>query len=47
MSMIMAGVNWYLHSHVKWRCNYGFGRVTDRDPDGNVNIFQTRIEVDF
>ena len=47
MSMIMAGVNWYLHSHVKWRCNYGFGRVTNRDPDGNVNIFQTRIGVDF
>ena len=47
LGMIMAGVNWYLHSHVKWRFDYGFGRVTGRDPEGNLNIFQTRVEVDF
>jgi len=47
MSMLMTGVNWYLHSNVKWRFNYGFGHVTDRNPDGNVNIFQTRLELDF
>jgi phosphate-selective porin OprO/OprP len=47
MSLLMGGVNWYLHSHVKWRFNYGFGHVTGRNPDGNLNIFQTRIEVDF
>jgi phosphate-selective porin OprO/OprP len=47
LSMIMAGVNWYLHSHVKWRLDYGFGHVTGRNPDGNLNIFQTRLEVDF
>jgi phosphate-selective porin OprO/OprP len=45
--MVMAGVNWYLHSHVKWRFDYGFGQVSGRSPEGNLNIFQTRIEVDF
>jgi hypothetical protein len=43
----MFGVNWYLHSHVKWRFNYGFGEVSGRSPEGAFNIFQTRLEVDF
>jgi phosphate-selective porin OprO/OprP len=47
MSLLMAGVNWYLHSHLKWRFDYGFGQVTGRHPDGHLNIFQTRVEVDF
>ena len=47
LSMLMAGVNWYLHSHVKWRFNYGFGHVSGRTPAGNLNIFETRVEVDF
>jgi len=47
MGIVMAGLNWYLHSHVKWRFDYGFGHVTGRTPEGNLNIFQTRVEVDF
>lgn len=47
LGMFMAGVNWFLHSHVKWRFDYGFGRVSGRTPEGNLNIFQTRVEVDF
>jgi phosphate-selective porin OprO/OprP len=47
LSMLMTGVNWYLHSHVKWRFEYGFGRVGGRQPEGNLNIFQTRMELDF
>jgi phosphate-selective porin len=47
LNMIMAGLNWYPHSHVKWRLNYGFGHVSDRQPDGNLNVFQMRMEVDF
>jgi phosphate-selective porin OprO/OprP len=47
LSMLMAEVNWYLHSHVKWRFNYGFGHVSGRTPEGNLNVFQTRVEVDF
>ena len=47
LAMLMAGVNWHLHSHIKWRFDYGFGRVSDHQPDGNINIFQTRVEIDF
>ena len=47
LSMLMAGVNWYLHSHLKWRFEYGFGHVADRQPAGNLNVVQTRMEVDF
>jgi phosphate-selective porin OprO/OprP len=47
LSMLMAGVNWYLHPNVKWRFDYGFGHVSGRAPDGNLNVFQTRVEVDF
>ncbi|HOW64401.1 MAG TPA: porin [Verrucomicrobiota bacterium] len=47
LSMLMAGLNWYLHSHVKWRFDYGFGHVSERQPEGNINLFQTRVEIDF
>ncbi len=47
LSMLMLGINWYLHPHIKWRFDYGFGHVSEREPTGNLNIFQTRIEVDF
>jgi len=47
LSMVMAGLNWYLHSHVKWRFDYGFGHVSRLQPEGNLNVFQTRMEVDF
>jgi phosphate-selective porin OprO and OprP len=47
LSMLMTGLNWYLHSHVKWRFDYGFGHVSGEQPAGNINIFQTRVEVDF
>jgi phosphate-selective porin OprO/OprP len=47
MAMLMAGVNWYLHSHIKWRFDYGLSKVTGSKPDGNLNLFQTRVELDF
>ena len=47
LSMLMTGVNWYLHSHVKWRFEYGFGHVSGIQPEGNLNIFQTRVEADL
>ena len=47
LNLLMAGVNWYLHPHVRWMFNYGFGRVTSSPSQGNMNIFQTRVEVDF
>ena len=45
--MLMTGVNWYLHAHVKWRFEYGFGHVSGIQPEGNLNIFQTRVEADL
>lgn len=47
LTMLMAGVNWHLHPHVKWRFNYGFGEVSGRTPEGDLNVFQTRVELDF
>jgi phosphate-selective porin OprO/OprP len=47
LSMLMGEVNWYLHSHLKWRFNYGFGHVSERLTEGNLNVFQTRVEIDF
>jgi phosphate-selective porin OprO/OprP len=47
LSMVMTGVNWYPHSHVKWRFEYGLGHVSKRQPDGYLSIFQTRVEMDF
>jgi phosphate-selective porin OprO/OprP len=47
INMVMVGVNWYLHSHVKWRFNYALGNVSGRTPEGDFTLFQTRLEVDF
>jgi phosphate-selective porin OprO and OprP len=47
LSMLMAGLNWHPHANIKWRFDYGFGHVSGRQPDGNINVFQTRVEVDF
>ncbi len=38
------GVNWYLHRHVRLEANYVLGWVRN---DGLVNIFQTRIQLDY
>jgi phosphate-selective porin OprO and OprP len=47
MSMLMTGLNWYLHPNLKMRFEYGFGHVTNAEERGYMNIFQTRFEVDF
>ncbi|MHC1764496.1 MAG: OprO/OprP family phosphate-selective porin [Verrucomicrobiia bacterium] len=47
LSTLMAGVNWYLHPHVKCRLDYGYGEVSGHHPEGYLNIVQTRVEIDF
>ena len=47
LSMLMVGVNWYVHPHVKWRFDYGSGHVSGRSPEGQIQAVETRVEVDF
>ncbi len=47
LSLLMAGVNWYLQPHVRWMFNYGMGRTSGGAEAGDLFIFQTRIGIDF
>ena len=47
LRMLMVGLNWYLHSHVKLRFNYGFGRLSTFESADNLNVFQLRAEFDL
>ncbi len=47
LGMLMTGINWYMHPHVKWRLNIGCGRVSSHNPDGNIFLAETRFEFDF
>jgi len=47
LSMLMTSLNWYLQPHLKMRFEYGFGSVSSYYPEGRLNLFQTRLEVDF
>ena len=42
-----AGLNWYFNAHVRWMFNYGLGHVSGGPQNGTMNIFQTRLGVDF
>lgn len=47
MGLVTAGVNWHPTSHIHWAFNFVTGNVDGPDGDGWINIFETRIEVDF
>lgn len=47
MNMLMPGVNWYWSEHVRRQFNYGFARVEKGSSPGNLDIFQTRLQLGF
>ena len=47
LSAITGGITWYPHSHVRLKFNYVHGNVTGAPADGRLNIFETRVEIDF
>jgi len=47
MTLFAGGVTWYPNAHLRWKFNYIHGQVSGRDPSGSMNIFETRMEVDF
>jgi phosphate-selective porin OprO/OprP len=47
LSAITTGVTWYPHSHLRWKFNYVHGNVTSSPAEGRMNIFETRMEIDF
>ncbi len=47
LSLLMSGVTWTLHPHVRWLFNVGLGKVRSGSTDGQFAVFQTRVGVDF
>jgi phosphate-selective porin OprO/OprP len=47
MGLVMTGLNWYPHSHVRWMFDIGGGHVSGGPHDGNVLVIQSRIGIDF
>jgi hypothetical protein len=47
MSLVMGELNWYLHSHVRWMFNAGYGHISGGLHHGDLVLFQSRIGVDF
>jgi phosphate-selective porin OprO/OprP len=47
LNMMTAGLNWYLSSHLRVMFNYGHGEVRGTTQEGDVDIFHSRIQVDF
>lgn len=47
MTLFANGITWYPQSHIRWKLNYIFGKVKDAPEEGTMNIFETRVEVDF
>ncbi|MCP5527242.1 MAG: hypothetical protein H7A47_10615 [Verrucomicrobiales bacterium] len=47
LTLFSSGLNWYLHPHVRWQFNYVHGTVDGRGPSEDLNVFETRVEVDF
>jgi phosphate-selective porin OprO/OprP len=47
MALAMGELNWYLHSHLRWMFNAGYGHISGGRHHGDLVLFQSRIGVDF
>lgn len=44
---VSAGLNWYLHDHLKIRLNYVYTHAQGGPRNGDLHTFETRFEFDF
>ena len=47
MTIVMAGLNWYLSPYYRLMFNVGRADVQETDDTGDLLIFQTRLQVQF
>lgn len=47
MGLVTAAVNWHPTSHIHWAFNFVTGRTDGPAGEGWMNIFETRVEVNF
>jgi phosphate-selective porin OprO/OprP len=47
LTMTTAGLNWYLSRRLRIMFNYGHGEVRETTDEGDVDIFHSRLQVDF
>ena len=45
MMVFMPGLNWYWNKHLRLQANYGWATVQDGPHPGNLQIFQTRLQL--
>ncbi len=42
-----AGLNWYLSRRLRLMFNYSHGQVENSPTKGDLDIFQSRLQIDF
>jgi phosphate-selective porin OprO/OprP len=47
MSILSTGLNWYLNQHWRVTLDYGLARADGPAGDGNLHVFQSRVQLRF
>lgn len=45
MHMLTAGWNWYWNRYIRWQLDYGLSLIDNGALDGNLHIFQLRMQI--